>query len=283
LKQREQARAEWVATLASAESEQERLRAELAASDRDLAEARAGLADSAQRAAQMQSEHAAQIAQLQSEADNREEEMTVLVAHLQEARRPIKAIEGDIQGLKDDLSLKNAAIRELTEEGEKLKTALERTRSALEEREFLIRRLERSESNNATALEHIQTSMERLGTIAVPALTDAAPEAEWCAELIRIDGDRNISHMLGRRTRIGRASGCELQIDSSSVSRHHALILAGPHEAIIEDLNSTNGVIVNGRQTTRHVLSDGDLLTIGDIEFRFAAKPAESPEAAPAA
>ena len=59
--------------------------------------------------------------------------------------------------------------------------------------------------------------------------------------------DRSISHTLGRRTRIGRAPGCELHIDSSSVSRHHALILAPTREAIIEDLNSTNGVILNGR------------------------------------
>ncbi len=80
-----------------------------------------------------------------------------------------------------------------------------------------------------------------------------------------------------RRTRIGRAPGCELQIDSSSVSRHHALILVGGRETIIEDLNSTNGVIVNGRHVTRQVLSDGDLLTIGEIQFRYVERPARRP------
>ena len=82
---------------------------------------------------------------------------------------------------------------------------------------------------------------------------------------------------MSRRTRIGRAAGCELHIDSTSVSRHHALILAGTREAIIEDLNSTNGVIVNGRKVTRQVLNDGDILTIGDIQFRYVAKPAAQP------
>jgi pSer/pThr/pTyr-binding forkhead associated (FHA) protein len=48
----------------------------------------------------------------------------------------------------------------------------------------------------------------------------------------------------------------------------------GPNEAIIEDLNSTNGVIVNGRKVTRQILTDGDILIIGETEFRYAAKPA---------
>jgi pSer/pThr/pTyr-binding forkhead associated (FHA) protein len=63
-----------------------------------------------------------------------------------------------------------------------------------------------------------------------------------------------------------------VQIDASSVSRHHALILVGPREAIIEDLNSTNGVLVNGRKVSRQVLADGDAVTIGEIQFRYVAR-----------
>ena len=271
LKLAEQARGEWAATLKVADAEREQLSAALAARDRALAEALTAGAAETQR-----------IAQLESEAATREEEMTVLMAHLQEARRPIQAIEGDMQKLREELAAKKAAIKALTEEGEKLRAVLERTRGALEEREFLIRRLERSESNNATALGRIQTSMERLGSAAAaPPVAAHAPER--CAELVRIDGDKSTSHVLGRRTRIGRATGCELHIDSSSVSRHHALILMGGRETIIEDLNSTNGVIVNGRHVTRQVLSDGDLLIIGDIHFRYAEKPARRPGEPPPA
>ena len=109
---------------------------------------------------------------------------------------------------------------------------------------------------------------------ATPAANQASA-LEWVPELVRIDGDESIHHALGRRTRIGRAPGCELHVDSSSVSRHHALILLGMREAIIEDLNSTNGVILNGRKVTRQVLNDGDVLTIGEIQFRFVARPAQ--------
>jgi chromosome segregation ATPase len=276
LEQTEQQRVEWIAKLSSSETEKVRLAAELAAREQALTEAQSAASGGMQRVAQMQSEHAAKIAELEADAETRDQEMAVLVAHLQEARRPIESIEGDVKRLREDLALKAAAIAELTDEADKLRAALERTRGALEEREFLIRRLERSESNNANVLGRIQTSMERLGSVAAPVIS-AASGPEWAPELIRIDGDRSISHTLGRRTRIGRATGCELHIDSTSVSRHHALILAGTREAIIEDLNSTNGVILNGRKVTRQVLNDGDIVTIGDIQFRYVAKPLSVP------
>jgi chromosome segregation ATPase len=272
LQEAEQQRAEWTAKLSALEAERARLQAELTTHDEALTEAQASGDDAVRRIAQLQSEHAAKIAELDADAETRDQEMTVLMAHLKEARRPIESIENDVKRLKDELALKTLAINDLSEEADKLRAGLERTRGQLEEREFLIRRLERSESNNANVLGRIQTSMERLGSAVPPGVSGAATP-EWSPELIRIDGDRSISHTLGRRTRIGRAPGCELHIDSSSVSRHHALILAGTREAIIEDLNSTNGVILNGRKVTRQVLNDGDIVTIGDIQFRYVAKP----------
>jgi chromosome segregation ATPase len=276
LEEAERQRTEWTAKVSALEADRTRLNAELAARDQALSAAQANVDSSQQRIAQMQTEHAAKIAELEADAETQDQELTVLMAHLQEARRPIETIEAEVKRLKEDLALKTSGLTELTEEGDKLRAALERTRGQLEEREFLIRRLERSENNNANVLGRIQTSMERLGSSVAPGASgSAAPE--WTPELIRIDGDRSTTHALGRRTRIGRAAGCELHIDSGSVSRHHALILAGTREAIIEDLNSTNGVIVNGRKVTRQVLSDGDILTIGEIQFRYVAKPLQAP------
>jgi len=271
-----QQRAEWTTQVLTLETDRARLRSELADRDQSLAQVQAAADGAMQRLERIQSEHAAKIAELEADAESREQEMTVLMAHLKEARRPIESIEAEVKRLKDELALKSQGITDLAEEADKLRAALERTRGQLEEREFLIRRLERSESNNANALGRIQTSMERLGS-SVAAGANGSPAPEWSPELIRIDGDRSISHALGRRTRIGRAQGCELHIDSTSVSRHHALILAGTREAIIEDLNSTNGVILNGRKVTRQVLNDGDILTIGDIQFRYVAKPVIAP------
>jgi chromosome segregation ATPase len=276
---------------AEAAAQMAQLRTEQAAQIAQLLEAaELRQAEAAAQVAQLRTEQAAQIAQLQSEAETQEQEMTVLMAHLQEARRPIQSIQADVKRLTDELAAKSTACAELDEENRKMRATLERTRGALEEREFLIRRLERSESNNANVLGRIQTSIERLGSVpavssAGSATSGAGPAgepADWSAELIRIDGERPVTHVLSRRTRIGRATGCELQIDSGSVSRHHALVVVGPREAIIEDLNSTNGVLVNGRKVTRQPLRDGDALTIGETQFRYLVRPLpRSPETKP--
>jgi chromosome segregation ATPase len=289
--------AKLAAQLAAAETERTHLTAALTARERTIAEthergsaeeqritelieaAQLREAEHATQIAGLRGEQAAQIARLQSEADTREQEMAVLMAHLQEARRPIQSIEADVKHLTEALTAKTAAFQHLDEENRNLRGALERTRGQLEEREFLIRRLERSESNNANVLGRIQTSIERLGAGAATLGTGAAaaPATEWSAELIRTDGERPVTHVLSRRTRIGRAAGCELQIDSGSVSRHHALVVVGPRETIIEDLNSTNGVLVNGRKVSRQPLSDGDAVTIGEVQFRYLARPIAHP------
>jgi chromosome segregation ATPase len=221
--------------------------------------------------AQQKALHEAYVAETEEQSRQRQQEMSVLMSHLMEARQPLDPIKAEVKRLTEELTAKSAAFEELDAEAGKLRASLERTRGALEEREFLIRRLERSESNNANVLGRIQTSMERLGSAPI-ASASRSSIPEWTAELIRTDGGRNTSHTLGRRTRIGRGVGCELQVDSSSVSRHHALIVVGPRDTIIEDLNSTNGVILNGRKITRSFLTDGDTVIVGEVQFRYVAK-----------
>jgi len=79
-------------------------------------------------------------------------------------------------------------------------------------------------------------------------------------------------HVLGRKTSIGRTPDNDLQIDAKYVSRRHAVILVGPVHAVVEDLNSTNGVLVNGRRVTRHTLKDGDQIALGRSVYRFAVR-----------
>ena len=87
--------------------------------------------------------------------------------------------------------------------------------------------------------------------------------------LIRTDGNTEFVHVLGRRTRIGRGADNELVLDTKHVSRYHAVLLAGPVHTTIEDLNSTNGVFVNGKRVTRQALKDGDRINIGRTQFRY--------------
>ncbi len=86
---------------------------------------------------------------------------------------------------------------------------------------------------------------------------------------VLMDGDTEIVHVLGRRTTLGRGLDNDVRIDTKFISRHHAVVLAGPNQTVVEDLRSTNGVLVNGRRVTRSALRDGDIVHVGKTQFRF--------------
>jgi pSer/pThr/pTyr-binding forkhead associated (FHA) protein len=70
---------------------------------------------------------------------------------------------------------------------------------------------------------------------------------------------------------IGRDSECGIVLDSPEVSRRHATVLRADTGFTITD-ESTNGVFVNGeRAEGSHRLSEGDVIRVGDVIFRFSA------------
>jgi FHA domain-containing protein len=70
---------------------------------------------------------------------------------------------------------------------------------------------------------------------------------------------------------IGRSRDCDVVLGDSNVSRHHAEIRPDGHNGwTITDLDSTNGVRVNGRPVTRRApLAPGDELDIGTVQAQF--------------
>ncbi len=73
---------------------------------------------------------------------------------------------------------------------------------------------------------------------------------------------------------IGRDPECGLVVNSSAVSRRHATIAPGLLGYTVCD-DSTNGVLVNGVRVERTtLLRQGDVVRIGDVEFRFEADAA---------
>jgi len=68
---------------------------------------------------------------------------------------------------------------------------------------------------------------------------------------------------------IGRGEECDIIIPHSSVSRQHARIKKLKPGYIIFDLQSRNGIYVNGRQTTENLLREGVTVRIGEVEFVF--------------
>jgi type II secretory pathway predicted ATPase ExeA len=71
------------------------------------------------------------------------------------------------------------------------------------------------------------------------------------------------------RTIIGRTPDNDLQIESRFVSRHHCQIITQPESCVVEDLNSTNGIMVKSRRVRRHNLNDGDVISIGKHDLIY--------------
>ncbi len=69
---------------------------------------------------------------------------------------------------------------------------------------------------------------------------------------------------------IGRSRDCEVVLDDAGISRRHAEIRPGPDGWTVEDLGSTNGVLVNGRSTRGpHPLDPGDRVELGSTVMIF--------------
>jgi|OpeIllAssembly_1097287.scaffolds.fasta_scaffold45399_2 hypothetical protein len=70
-------------------------------------------------------------------------------------------------------------------------------------------------------------------------------------------------------TVLGRSPKVDIQIPFSEVSRRHAQIVWEADGYVILDLESENGVFVNGQKTKKHILKDGDTVQIGPQKFIF--------------
>jgi diguanylate cyclase (GGDEF)-like protein len=68
---------------------------------------------------------------------------------------------------------------------------------------------------------------------------------------------------------IGRDSDADLMLPDNSVSRRHAIIRRTDEGFEIEDLGSTNGTFVDGKQTGRRLLHSGDTIRLGIFLYKF--------------
>jgi len=86
-------------------------------------------------------------------------------------------------------------------------------------------------------------------------------------------GQAPIFYPLAQQTiTIGRDPACDIVVDQrlSAVSRRHAQLLYDAGTYILVDLNSENGIAVNGARVGRNRLRDGALINLGQaISFTF--------------
>jgi hypothetical protein len=65
------------------------------------------------------------------------------------------------------------------------------------------------------------------------------------------------------RITIGRRTTCDIAIDHPAISGTHAVIYLENNAYVVEDLESTNGTLVNGVAVKKHVLQHLDVIEIG--------------------
>jgi hypothetical protein len=212
-----------------------------------------GIASGAARVKQLEDRMAEQVEMrrtLQTAAD-------AAVARAHELEADVRAAEENIARLESQLRGRDARVAELEKANQQWRQTLDENHAphAATDTHQALRKGAHAEAGEGVAA--------------------SAPPEGATRLLIRSDGGREVVHVLGRKTTIGRTAENDLQIDVKYISRHHAVILAGPAHTIIEDLNSTNGVMVNGRRITRQILNDGDQVTIARAEYRFALRRSE--------
>jgi len=279
------------------------LAAELALAQAQAAGARAQVEAAGAAAESAQALVQVQLKAMQARVDELSTELAQAQAAITASQQQHSAALSAIVGLERDVADRDEGLQALQEQLQAVQLSNESLRSDLAAAEDLIRtqeseqqqravRIARLESNE-TALRARLENAERLGEKRAAGVRDAAAEMMGSSGevgaaalrgsaagrdsqvrlLVRTEGDTGIVHLLRRTTTIGRTPDNDLCIDADFISRHHAVVLVSAFGAVIEDLNSTNGVFVNGVKVGRRQLCEGDLVTIGRTGFRYVLKP----------
>lgn len=88
--------------------------------------------------------------------------------------------------------------------------------------------------------------------------------------ILSVDGTvlKEIS-LMKERTTLGRKPHNDIQVDNLAVSGEHAAIITILNDSFIEDLNSTNGTLVNGKPIKKHFLQNNDVIEIGKHKLKY--------------
>lgn len=73
----------------------------------------------------------------------------------------------------------------------------------------------------------------------------------------------------GNEIILGRGEKATLTLDSEEVSRAHAKLTRTDGEYTIEDMESRNGIVLNGLKVHAAVLRDGDQVQLGDVVLSY--------------
>jgi pSer/pThr/pTyr-binding forkhead associated (FHA) protein len=106
-------------------------------------------------------------------------------------------------------------------------------------------------------------------TIHSSAIPSSVPQA--ALTIVSGNAVKNVTNELGNASvlSIGRSQDNDIIIDEPTVSRRHATVSYQNGTATVQDLNSANGVLVNGEKVQQVVLQPGSKIRLGNSELVF--------------
>lgn len=210
-------------------------------------------------------EQAALIATLRGQIEE-------LAARLATPEAQRRALEERVAVLMKEVEASDSRLARLESMNSELRATVGQLNTVLAEREAELQRARQIASMNAFALGRVQSRIDELGHS--PTAFEGAPGPTQVSVLTRIDNGQNHSVVLRTRTTVGRDSDNDLPLTMRSVSRHHAVLIPGFRTVFVQDLRSTNGVLVNQRRVRCARLEHGDMITFGKAQFRYTITPA---------
>jgi len=68
---------------------------------------------------------------------------------------------------------------------------------------------------------------------------------------------------------VGRSKQADISLDDDKLSRNHFMIVRNDGRFEIKDLNSSNGIVVNGKKVKSIILTGSDTIVAGETSFHF--------------
>ncbi len=88
--------------------------------------------------------------------------------------------------------------------------------------------------------------------------------------ILSLDGVLIQNYPLNKeRMTIGRKADNDIVINNLAVSSTHAAIITILNDSFMEDLDSTNGMLVNGVPAKKHFLQNNDVMEIGKYKLKY--------------
>jgi pSer/pThr/pTyr-binding forkhead associated (FHA) protein len=122
-------------------------------------------------------------------------------------------------------------------------------------------------SSHKTKNDWNDESTSEISVTLLPLSTEQTPSV---LEMVQGPGSPRNYELYRVEMVIGRAIDADVPINSTDLSRRHVLIKRAPSgQHQIQDLESRNGVFVNGVKVHAAILHDGDSVQMGSILFVY--------------